>query len=125
LINAKSVDTPMDPNTKLLQSQEKPLVDPERYRRLIRKLNYLTIIRLDISFAVSVVSQFLNSPCNDQWDAVVRIIKYIKGAPRKELLYEDKGHAQIVGYDGVGYAGSYDRRSISGYCVLIGSNLIS
>ena len=89
------------------------------------KLNYLTVTRPDISFAVSVVSQFLNSPCERNWDALICILKYIKGAPGKGLLYEDKGHAQILGYSDAGYAGSYDRRSISGYCVLIGGNLIS
>ena len=31
----------------------------DSYRRLVEKLNYLTIIRPDIAFAVSVVSQFL------------------------------------------------------------------
>ncbi|RVX06280.1 Retrovirus-related Pol polyprotein from transposon RE2 [Vitis vinifera] len=48
-----------------------PLGDPGRYRRLVGKLNYLTISRPDISFPVSVVSQFLQSPCDSHWDAVV------------------------------------------------------
>jgi len=65
LMSSKSVDTPMDPNTKLLPYQGEPISDPEQYRRLVGKLNYLTITRLDISFAISVVSQFLNSPCED------------------------------------------------------------
>jgi len=65
LMNSKSVDTPMDPNVELLPNQGEPLSDPEKYRRLVGILNYLTVIRPDISFAVSVVSQFLNSPCED------------------------------------------------------------
>uniref|UniRef100_A0A3Q7JU77 Reverse transcriptase Ty1/copia-type domain-containing protein n=1 Tax=Solanum lycopersicum TaxID=4081 RepID=A0A3Q7JU77_SOLLC len=32
----------MDPNVKLLPEQGEPLSNPERYRRLVRKLNYLT-----------------------------------------------------------------------------------
>ncbi|RVW49251.1 Retrovirus-related Pol polyprotein from transposon RE2 [Vitis vinifera] len=43
---------------------------PGRYRRLVGKLNYLTITRPDISFPVSVVSQFLQSPCDSHWDAM-------------------------------------------------------
>jgi len=55
----------MDPNTKLLPNQGKPMSNPEQYRRLVEKLNYLTVIGPDISFAVSVVIQFLNSSCED------------------------------------------------------------
>ena len=77
----------MDPNTKLLPNQGELIFDPEQYRRLVGKLNYLTVTRPDISFAVSVVSQFLNSPCEDHWNAVIRILKYIKKSPGKGLLY--------------------------------------
>ena len=84
LMNSKFVDTPMDPNVKLLPNQGEPLSDPEKYRRLVGKLNYLTIIRLDISFVVNVVSQFLNSPCEDHWNAVICILKYIKDSPGKD-----------------------------------------
>lgn len=59
-------------------------------------------------------------------NALIRILKYIKGAPGKGLIYEDKGHTQIVGYSDADWAGSpIDRRSTSGYCVLVGGNLIS
>ncbi|CAI8584052.1 unnamed protein product [Vicia faba] len=126
LLNAKPVDTSMDPSVKLLPNQREPLSDSGRYRRLVGKLNYLTVTRPDISFAVSVVSQFLNSPCQEYMDVVIRILRYIKCVPRKGLVYEDKGHTQIVGYSGADWAGSpIDRRSTSGYCVLVGANLIS
>ena len=126
LLNSKPVDTPMDPNAKLMPAQGEPLSDPGKYRRLVGKLNYLTVTRPDISFPVSVVSQFLNSPCEGHWEAVIRILKYIKGAPGKGLLYEDKGHTRVVGYSDADWAGSpSDRRSTSGYCVFLGGNLIS
>jgi hypothetical protein len=84
------------------------------------------VTRPDITFAVSVVSQFLNAPCDDHWNAVIRILKYIKSAPGKGLLCENKGNTQVVGYSDADWAGSpADRRSTSGYCVLIGGNLIS
>ena len=70
--------------------------------------------------------QFLQAPCDIHWDAVIRVLRYIKGAPGQGLLYEDRGHTQIVGYSDADWAGSpSDRRSTSGYCVFIGGNLIS
>ncbi|QHO14032.1 Retrovirus-related Pol polyprotein [Arachis hypogaea] len=120
MLDSRPVDTPMDPNTKLSPNQGEPLADPGRYRRLIGRLNYLTVTRPDISFATSILSQFLDSPCDSHWDAAVRVLRYIKGAPGKGLLYEDKGHNQIVGYTDADWAGSpSDRRSTSGYCVLL------
>ena len=75
---------------------------------------------------MSVVSQFLQSPCDNHWDAVIRILRYIKGTPGQSMLYEDRGHTQIVGYTNADWAGSpSDRRSTLGYCVSIRGNLIS
>lgn len=56
LLGSKPVETPMNPNVKLYKDQGEMLSNPERYRRLVGKLNYLTITCLDISFAVSVLS---------------------------------------------------------------------
>ena len=110
-MGCRPIDTPMDPNVKLLPGQGEPLSIPERYKRLIGKLNYLTVTRLDISFPVSVVSQFMTSSCRSHRAAVVRILRYIKLAPGKGLLFEDQGHEHIIGYTDADWAGSpSDRR---------------
>ena len=126
MLDCKSVDTPMDPNVKFVPGQGESFGDPGRYRRLVGKLNYLTITRPDISFSVSVVSQFLQSPCDSHWDAVIRILRYIKSTPGQGVFYENRGHTQVIGYTDADWAGSLtDRRSTSWYCVFIGGNLIS
>ena len=56
MLDCKPVDTPMDPNVKLVLGQGELLQDPGRNRQLIGKLNYLTITRPNISFPMSVVS---------------------------------------------------------------------
>jgi len=124
-MNSKSVDTLMDPNTKLLPNQREPMSDPEQYRRLVGKLNYFTVTYSDISLTVNVVSQFLNSPCKDHWNVVIRILKYIK-SPGKGLLYGSNNHTRVVCYSDANWASSSsDKSSTSGYCVSIGGNLIS
>ena len=62
MMGCRPIDTPMDPNVKLLLGQREPVSYLERYRRLVGKLNYLTVTRPDISFPVSVLSQFMTSP---------------------------------------------------------------
>ncbi|XP_061374741.1 uncharacterized mitochondrial protein AtMg00810-like [Gastrolobium bilobum] len=116
----------MDPSVKLLLNQRESFSDPEKYRRLVEKLNQLTVTRPNISFIVSVVSQFLNSPCQEHWNAVIPILKYIKESPRKGLEYEDKCHVKVVGYCDADWVGCpTDRRSNTGYCVFVGCNLVS
>ena len=64
MMGCTPIDTPMGLNVKLLLVQGEKLSNPGRYRRLIGKLNYLTVTRPDISFHVTVVSQFMASLCN-------------------------------------------------------------
>ena len=90
------------------------------------RLNYLTITRSDISFPVSVVSQCLQSPYDSYLDVMNCIIRYIKGTLSQRVLYENKGHTQVIGYCDADWADSFvDRCSTSGYCVFIRGNLIS
>jgi hypothetical protein len=59
LQDSNSVLTPMKVNFKVHQASGDPLSDPSMYRQLVGSLNYLTITRPDISFAVQQVSQFM------------------------------------------------------------------
>ena len=45
MLKCRSIDSPMDVNTKLLPDQEELLEDAKRYKRLVGKLNYLTVMR--------------------------------------------------------------------------------
>lgn len=82
MLGIRPVDVPMDPiNQKLLKDNGELFEDPGRYCRLIGKLNYLTITRLDISYAISVVSLFLETPRVQHWDMVTCIVHYVKRAP--------------------------------------------
>ena len=69
--------------------------DPERYRRLVGKLNYPTVTCLDISHLVSVVSQYMSSPTIDNWAAVEHILFYLKGASGLGILYSNHGHNRV------------------------------
>jgi len=64
MLNAKLVDTLMDPNVKLVPNQREPYSNRVRYTRLVGKLNYLTMTRPNITFVV-IVSQCLNTPCQN------------------------------------------------------------
>ena len=60
-LGVKPCSTPMAPNVQLTKEVEL-FEDLERYRRLVRKLNYLTVTRLNIAYSVSVLSRYMPSP---------------------------------------------------------------
>ena len=64
---------PMVPDVHLTREGE-TFEDPERYRRLVGKLNYLTITSPNIAYSVSVVSQYMSAPTVDHWAAVEQIL---------------------------------------------------
>jgi len=88
----------MDSNCKLLKDEAKLFEDSVRYRHLIGKLNYLTITRTYISYVVSVVSEFLEDPQVSHWEAVTRIICYLKRAPSLGILYRTNEHLKVEGF---------------------------
>lgn len=71
--NIKTADTPVKVSIKLELNGGDKLAGPGRYRRLVGQLIYLTGPRPDISFAVSLVSQFMQEPRTSHWEAVIRI----------------------------------------------------
>lgn len=89
----------MDSNATPARTREQ-FIKLTMYRRLVGKLNYLMVIRTNIS----VVSQLMTSLRDSRWDAIVDILRYIKSAPGKGLHFEDRGH-EIIGYFDVGWAG--------------------
>ena len=54
-LSAKPCRTHMAPNVQLTKEGEL-FEDSERYRRLVEKLNYLTVTCLEIAYSVSVLS---------------------------------------------------------------------
>ena len=66
---AKRCNSPMVPGIHRTREGE-TFENPERYRRLVGKLNYLTVTRPDIAHSVSIVSQYISSPIVDHWAAI-------------------------------------------------------
>lgn len=76
LESCNSVLTPLEVNLKLSKDEGEILTDPSLYRQLVGSLNYLTITRPDIAFAVQQVSQFMQAPRHLHLSVVRRIIRY-------------------------------------------------
>ncbi|CAL2271769.1 unnamed protein product [Prunus armeniaca] len=63
----------------------------------------------------------MHSPSEDHMNAVLRILRYLKFAPGKRLMFSKHGHLNIDGYSDADWAGNVtDRKSTSGYFTFVG-----
>lgn len=125
LFDSKPVHTPLAAHESFTTSGT-PYHDPTYYRSLVGALQYLTITRPDLSYAVNQVSQFLHAPTVDHFQAVKRILRYVKGTLSFGLTFSRPRTSSIIGFSDADWARCLDtRRSTYGYSIFLGGNLIS
>ena len=76
---AKEVATPLSSSVVLTPIDGSPPVDPTPYRKLVGSLQYLAFTRPDVSFAVNKLPQFMHAPSQTHWQALKRVLRYLKG----------------------------------------------
>jgi histone deacetylase 1/2 len=126
--NCKAVSTPMSVTDKLSRESGQALSadDTLKYRSMVGGLQYLTLTRPDLSFAVNKVCQFLAQPTNVHWEAVKRILRYVKGTVSTGLSIKSSSSTLLSVFTDADWAGCVDDiRSTGGFAVFFGPNLIS
>lgn len=123
---AKPVATPMQTGLQLSKSDGDPFSDTHLYRSIVGALQYVTITRPEIAFAVNRVSLFMHEPTDIHWSAVKRILRYLKGTITHGLLLRSSSHLSLQVFSDADWAGHPDdRRSTTSYCVYLGNSLVS
>ncbi|KAK2363075.1 hypothetical protein QL285_088089 [Trifolium repens] len=124
--NANHKRTPAATHLKLSKDEHGVSVDQSLYRSMIGSLLYLTASRPDISFAVGVCARYQAEPKMSHLNQVKRILKYVSGTSDYGILYSHGEDTRLLGYCDADWVGSADdRKSTSGGCFFLGSNLIS
>jgi hypothetical protein len=118
---AKPISSPMASSTSLSQFQGTPLSDPSSYRSTVGSLQYLSLTRPDIAFAVNKVCQFMTNPIDLHWSAMKRILRYLKHTSHHSLFLHKDSNFTIQAFSDANWVGSPDdRRSTSGIvCFLV------
>jgi hypothetical protein len=101
-------------------------VDPTPYRKLVGSLQYLAFTRPDVSFAVNRLSQFMHSPSQLHWQALKRVLRYLKGTIHHGLYLQRGSFLDIKAFLDSDWGGvSTCGRSTTAYILYLGSNIIS
>jgi hypothetical protein len=122
--NSKPVETPM-PKTFESELDDQ---DTNNYpiRQAIGSIMYLTnTTRPDIAFAVNNVSRHVIRPTRSLWTATQKIIKYLNSTSNMGITYK-KSTFKIKCWADSDYANDkQDRKSITGWILKIGENIVS
>ncbi|KAJ8761663.1 hypothetical protein K2173_004439 [Erythroxylum novogranatense] len=126
LSDIKPTTVPISQGTKLTIDDGIPLPDPDKYRRLVGQLLYLGFTRPDIAFPVQQLTQFTTSPIQQHWNTLVHTLRYLKGTANKCLFYPVQTDLSLLAFCDSDWAScNFTRKSLSGYCIFLGSALIS
>jgi len=125
-LGCRPASTPLERNWKQKITDDDPPVDRKTYQHLVGKLIYLSLIRPNITFSMSLISQFMHTPTKRHMDVAIQILRYLKGSLGKGLLFRKMSTRDVVGYsnaDGVGAVD--DSKSTTGYCTKVWENLVT
>lgn len=137
LKDSTSISTPGDSHTKLRKNMSqfqqgcKELdVENVPYKEAVGCLMFVvTTSRSDIAFSVSKISQFMDDSEPTHWNAVKRIIRYLKSTSNLKITFNrikaEKGLI-LTRFCDADYAGDLDsRKSTSGYMFLLNGSPIT
>ncbi|GJR59649.1 retrotransposon protein, putative, ty1-copia subclass [Tanacetum coccineum] len=60
--------------------------NPVKYQQVVGSLQYVTLYRPDIDFAINNVCQYMHAPTENHWSAVKRILCYLHGTVEHGML---------------------------------------
>lgn len=122
---ANPIAIPMISGSVLSANQGEKFSDVKLYRSTVGALQYANLTRPEIAYSVNKVCQFMHSPTIIHWQAVKRILRYLKGTLNHGLVFSKPKELLLTGYANADWASDPDdRKSTSGFCVYFGGNLI-
>ena len=93
---------------------------------MIGRLLYLTLSRLNISFVVHKLSQFVAQPRTTHLQIVNHLLRYLKGKPGQGLFFSSSSALQLRAFSDADWGTCLDsRKSVTGFCVFLGEFLVS
>nr|GEW33846.1 hypothetical protein [Tanacetum cinerariifolium] len=142
LSNCNPVSSPMVTLSSLSLDDSTAFSNLVKYRQVVGSLQYVTLSRPDIDFAVNKVCQYMHASTENHWSVVKRILRYLHGTIKHGMLIRSSFGSTLQAFTDVLWKGnpdtcleafsdadwagySDDQRSTRGFAIYLGSNLIS
>ena len=126
MADCHSASTLANTQAKLSASNGAPVTDPSKYRSLISALQYFTLTRPDLAYAIQQICLFMHDPHEPHLAMIKHILRYMKGTLSTGLNIGKGPIDSLTAYSDVDWAGCPDsRQSTSGFSVFLGDNMVS
>ncbi|XP_042510912.1 uncharacterized mitochondrial protein AtMg00810-like [Macadamia integrifolia] len=118
MIDIKSTSTPMVLHSDLIVTT--PFADVTLFRSLVGTLQYLTMTRPHISYAVYSVCQHMHAPTYAYFAMVKCILQYVRGTLDLGLRIVHDSSLTLFAFSDLDWAGCpVTRRSTTGFCTFL------
>ncbi|GJZ50801.1 putative RNA-directed DNA polymerase [Tanacetum coccineum] len=142
LSNCNPVSSPMVTSRLLSLDVSTAFSNLVKYRQVVGSLQYVTLSRPDIAFAVNKVCQYMHALTENNWSSVKQILHYLHGTFEHGMLIRRSSGSTLQAFTDVLWKGnpntsleaflyadwagdSDDQRSTGGFAIHLGLNLIS
>ncbi|XP_025801727.1 uncharacterized protein LOC112881266 [Panicum hallii] len=108
MTNCEAVNTPADVKPKLSNGEGELLKEATWYKSMAGALQYLTLMRPDIAYAVQQACLHMHAPRDSHGTLLKRILHYVKGTTELGLHLHRASSPTITAYTDADWAGCPD-----------------
>lgn len=87
--------TPLPVHLKISTEDGSLIPNPELYRSLVGKLNYLTNTRPDLSYTVQTLSQYMHAPRNTHLSTLNHTLRYLASTVNQGILLNGSNQLKL------------------------------
>lgn len=121
--SCKTSPTPLA-SKKYLLAHDPLYKNPCFYPSIVGALQYITITRHDVTYAMNTACQFMHQPRQSHFQVVKRILRYLTSTRNLDLFYFPIP-LTVIAYSNADWVGDLsDRKSTTGHCVYLENNLV-
>lgn len=126
MLDCKGCQTPMSSTKKLVKDKGADFENLSFYRSLVGSLQYVTLPKLEIAFAVNKLNQFHATSSIFHLEVCKRLLRYLQCTTDYGLQFYNTGTLTLTAFSDADWAADLDdRKSIGGHCVYLSDKLIS
>ncbi|XP_028118492.1 uncharacterized protein LOC114316033 [Camellia sinensis] len=126
LTDCKIPSSPLETQSRLSPLDGSLLSNATLYCQLVGNIVYLIVTHSDIAYAVHIVSQYMSAPRTPHYNALFRILRYLKGTLFHRLHYSAHSSLQLCAFSDADWVGDpTNHRSTTGFCFFLGNSIIS